>query len=78
MRWRRLWEPIIHRMLGQTSSHLTVSMIYVINFRGLGRGFILDCGVCDGPSNLRLADCKECAEKRSKITETIVRRRLVT
>lgn len=34
--------------------------------RGLGEALILNCGVCDGPSDLRHARCKECVEKRSK------------
>jgi len=35
--------------------------------RGLGEVLILNCGVCDGPSNLRHVRCKECVDKRSKI-----------
>jgi len=35
--------------------------------RGLGEILLLNCGVCDGSSDLRHARCRECAEKRSKI-----------
>jgi len=35
--------------------------------RGLGEVLILNCGVCDGPSDLRHARCKECSDKRSKV-----------
>jgi hypothetical protein len=37
--------------------------------RGLGEVLILNCGVCDGPSDLRHARCKECVEKRSRIAK---------
>lgn len=37
--------------------------------RGLGEVLILNCGVCDGPSDLRHARCRECVEKRSKIAK---------
>jgi hypothetical protein len=32
--------------------------------RGLGEVLMLNCGVCDGPSDLRHARCKDCAEGR--------------
>ncbi|RJS77991.1 hypothetical protein CW707_03110 [Candidatus Bathyarchaeota archaeon] len=35
--------------------------------RGLGEVLLLNCGVCDGPSDLRHARCKECVNKRTKI-----------
>ncbi len=35
--------------------------------RGLGEVLILNCGVCDGPSDLRHASCRECADRRSAI-----------
>jgi hypothetical protein len=35
--------------------------------RGLGEVLLLNCGVCDGPSDLRHFRCKECIEKRCKI-----------
>jgi hypothetical protein len=35
--------------------------------RGLGEVLILNCGVCDGPSDLRHLRCKECVDKRNKI-----------
>jgi hypothetical protein len=31
---------------------------------GLGEVLILNCGVCDGPSDLRHIRCKDCLEKR--------------
>jgi len=37
--------------------------------RGLGEVLILNCGVCDGPSDLRHMRCKECAEKRGKVAK---------
>jgi len=37
--------------------------------RSLGEVLILNCGVCDGPSDLRHARCKECTDKRSKIAK---------
>jgi hypothetical protein len=37
--------------------------------RGLGEVLLLNCGVCDGPSDLRHARCKECVEKRGKTTK---------
>jgi len=37
--------------------------------RGLGEALLLNCGQCDGPSDLRHAQCKNCAEKRSLIAK---------
>jgi len=37
--------------------------------RGLGEVLLLNCGVCDGPSDLRHMNCKEFVEKRSKIAK---------
>jgi hypothetical protein len=37
--------------------------------RGLGEALILNCGICDGPSDLRHARCKECAENRGIIAK---------
>jgi hypothetical protein len=37
--------------------------------RGLGEVLLLNCGVCDGPSDLRHALCKDCAEKRGKLAK---------
>jgi hypothetical protein len=37
--------------------------------RGLGEVLILNCGMCDGPSDLRHARCKECVEKRGDIAK---------
>jgi len=35
--------------------------------RNLGEVLILNCGICDGPSDLRHRQCKRCADDRSKI-----------
>ena len=37
--------------------------------RGLGEVLLLNCGVCDGPSDLRHIKCKECADKRSQMAK---------
>lgn len=37
--------------------------------RSLGEVLMLNCGVCDGPSDPRHALCKECAEKRGKLAK---------
>jgi len=37
--------------------------------RGLGEVLLLNCGVCDGPSDIRHVLCKDCAEKRSKLAK---------
>jgi hypothetical protein len=37
--------------------------------RGLGEVLILNCGVCDGPSDPRHTLCKDCAEKRGKLAK---------
>lgn len=37
--------------------------------RGLGEVLMLNCGVCDGPSDTRHVLCKDCAEKRSKLAK---------
>ncbi len=39
--------------------------------RGLGEVLILNCGVCDGPSDIRHVRCKECVEKRSKLAKGV-------
>lgn len=36
------------------------------NLRGLGEILVLNCGVCDGPSDLRHQSCKACVDKRGK------------
>lgn len=35
--------------------------------RGLGESLLLNCGQCDGPSDMRHNRCKECIEKRKEI-----------
>ncbi|HDN05867.1 MAG TPA: hypothetical protein ENF90_02585 [Candidatus Bathyarchaeota archaeon] len=42
--------------------------------RGLGEVLILNCGVCDGPSDLRHARCRGCVKKRSKIASEAYQR----
>lgn len=37
--------------------------------RGLGEALLLNCGQCDGPSDLRHVQCKNCAEKRGSIAK---------
>ncbi|MEM3640716.1 MAG: hypothetical protein QXH37_02175 [Candidatus Bathyarchaeia archaeon] len=37
--------------------------------RGLDEVLILNCGICDGPSDLRHTRCRECVEKRGKIAK---------
>jgi hypothetical protein len=33
---------------------------------GLGEVLMLNCGICDGPSDLRHIHCRECLEKRGR------------
>ena len=35
--------------------------------RGLGETLLLNCGECDGPSDMRHSSCDECVFKRSTI-----------
>lgn len=42
--------------------------------RGLGEVLILNCGVCEGPSDLRHVRCKECFENRNKIAKEAYQR----
>ena len=37
------------------------------NLRGLDETLLLNCGECDGPSDMRHSRCQECVKKRSKI-----------
>ena len=37
--------------------------------RGLGDALLLNCGQCDGPSDLRHIQCKNCAEKRENFAK---------
>lgn len=36
------------------------------SLRGLGETLLLNCGECDGPSDMRHERCDNCMEKRSK------------
>lgn len=42
-----------------------------VTLRGLGEVLILNCGVCDGPSDVRHIRCKECVEKRGRIAKEV-------
>jgi len=42
--------------------------------RGLGEVLLLNCGVCDGPCDLRHVCCKECVEKRGKLAKEAYQR----
>ena len=35
--------------------------------RGLGESLLLNCGRCDGPSDMRHSRCKMCVERRKEI-----------
>ena len=39
------------------------------NLRGLGDTLLLNCGKCDGPSDMRNSKCKFCVEERTKIAQ---------
>ena len=39
------------------------------NLRGLGESLLLNCGQCDGPSDMRHVRCKSCVERRKEIAK---------
>lgn len=39
------------------------------NLRGIGEVLLLNCGSCDGPSDLRHSQCKGCVGKRGQIAK---------
>ena len=39
--------------------------------RGMGEVLILNCGRCDGPSDLRHSKCKRCIERRGEIAKKV-------
>lgn len=39
------------------------------SIRGLGEALLLNCGQCDGPSDLRHVNCRNCVEKREIIAK---------
>ncbi len=39
------------------------------DLRGLGEVLLLNCGRCDGPSDVRHSQCKSCVEKREQIAK---------
>jgi len=42
--------------------------------KGLGEALLLNCGQCEGPSDLRHRRCAECADKRSELAKTTYRK----
>jgi hypothetical protein len=44
------------------------------NIRGLGDVLLLNCGQCDGPSDLRHIQCKDCVEKRESLARDAFRK----
>jgi hypothetical protein len=40
------------------------------NLKGLGDVLLLNCGQCDGPSDMRHNRCKTCVEQRKDIAKT--------
>lgn len=40
-----------------------------MTIRGLGDALLLNCGQCDGPSDLRHMGCKSCTEKRESLAK---------
>jgi hypothetical protein len=39
------------------------------SLRGLGEVLMLNCGVCDGPSDMRHARCNDCVERRGNLAK---------
>ncbi|MEM2112469.1 MAG: hypothetical protein QXX08_11440 [Candidatus Bathyarchaeia archaeon] len=39
------------------------------NLKGLGESLLLNCGQCDGPSDMRHERCKSCVGKRDEIAK---------
>ncbi len=39
------------------------------DLRGLGEALLLNCGQCDGPSDMRHKRCKSCVEKRKDLAK---------
>ena len=39
------------------------------NLKGLGEALLLNCGQCDGPSDMRHVRCKSCSDKRIEIAK---------
>ncbi|MCD6088365.1 hypothetical protein J7K07_01420 [Candidatus Bathyarchaeota archaeon] len=44
------------------------------NLRGLGEALLLNCGKCDGPSDMRHKRCKECVKRREEIAKKMYHR----
>jgi hypothetical protein len=42
--------------------------------RGLGEALLLNCGQCDGPSDMRHIQCKNCVDKRGHIAKDAFQR----
>jgi hypothetical protein len=39
------------------------------SLRGLGEALLLNCGQCEGPSDLRHVQCKSCVERRESVAK---------
>jgi len=44
------------------------------NLRGLGETLLLNCGQCDGPSDMRHKRCKLCVDHREKLAKETYRK----
>lgn len=42
-----------------------------VTLRGLGEVLLLNCGRCEGPSDIRHTRCKECVDSRGKIARDV-------
>ena len=43
------------------------------NLKGLGETLLLNCGQCDGPSDMRHERCKECVNHREELAKNTYR-----
>jgi hypothetical protein len=44
------------------------------DLKGLGETLLLNCGKCDGPSDMRHERCRNCADKRKEIAQNTYKR----
>ncbi|HDN62765.1 hypothetical protein CW709_04260 [Candidatus Bathyarchaeota archaeon] len=42
-----------------------------VTLRGLGEVLLLNCGRCEGPSDVRHPRCKACVESRSRLAKNV-------
>ena len=42
-----------------------------VTLRGLGEVLLLNCGRCEGPSDIRHTRCKECVDSRGRIAREV-------